>query len=123
MPSLNILIVDNDPLEVDLISRMLKDNYKGNFVLRRAESLEKADAILKTQRTDVVLLDCETIDNQNPNDLILALSAIDKLAPTILISNEIDFSYLKENVLLDVYDIVDKFNLRKRIANDLLTGL
>lgn len=117
---LNILLVDDDPTEFRLIERMLKDVYTEEFVLRYADSLEKAETILKTQQTDVVLLDDKLNHGRTALDSVPALKTINDSVPMILISSNIDAAYLQDKVILDVYDIVDKFHLRKRILDGLL---
>ena len=119
---LNILLVDDDPVEFRLIDRMMKDVYQGEFVLRYADSLEKAKVILKTQQTDVVLLDDKLSHGRTAVDSVPALKNINDTVPMILISSNIDAVYLKDKVILDVYDIVDKFHLRKRIGEGLLVS-
>ena len=117
---LNILLVDDDPIEFRLIDRMMKDVYEGEYVLRYAENLEKAEVILKTQQTDIVLLDDKLNNGRTAVDSVPALKNINDTVPMILISSNIDAAYLKDKVILDVYDIVDKFHLRKRIVDGLL---
>jgi len=117
---LNILLVDDDPVEFRLIDRMLRDIYKEDYLLRYADSLEKAEVILKTQKTDIILLDDKLNNGRTAQDSVPALKTINESVPMILISTDINAAYLKDKVILDVYDIVDKFHLRKRIADGLL---
>jgi len=117
---LNILLVDDDPTEFRLIDRMLRDTYDEEYVLRYADSLEKAEVILKTQQTDIILLDDKLNHGLTALDSVPALKNINKAVPMVLISSNIDAAYLQDKVILDVYDIVDKFHLRKRIGDGLL---
>lgn len=117
---LNILLIDDDPVEFRLIERMLSDCYKQPFTLRFAETLEKAITILKTQETDLVLLDDKLNHGLTAKDSVPVLKRIKESVPLILISSNIDAAYLQDKAILDVYDIVDKFHLRKRINDGLL---
>lgn len=117
---LKILLVDDDPTEFRLIERMLKDVYDSQFILRYADSLEKAETVLKTQQINVVLLDDKLNHGRTALDSVPVLKNINDSVPMILISSNIDAAYLQDKVILDVYDIVDKFNLRKRITDGLL---
>ena len=117
---LNILLVDDDAVEFRLIERMLKDCYKQPFTLRYAETLEKAITILKTQQTDIVLLDDKLNHGLTAKESVPVLKKIRETVPLILISSNIDAAYLQDKTILDVYDIVDKFNLKKRINEGLL---
>ena len=118
---LNILLIDDDPVEFRLIERMLKDCYEQPFTLRFAETLENAITILKTQETDIVLLDDKLNHGLTAKESVPVLKKIKDSVPLILISSNIDAAYLKDKTILDVYDIVDKFNLRKRINEGLLS--
>ena len=117
---LEILLIDDDPVEFKLIERMLKDCYKKPFTLRFAQTLEKAIIILKTQDTDIVLLDDKLNHGLTAKDSVPAIKKIKDSVPLILISSNIDAAYLRDKTILDVYDIVDKFHLRKRINEGLL---
>ena len=118
---LNILLIDDDPVEFRLIERMLKDCYTQPFTLRFAETLEKAITILQTQETDIVLLDDKLNHGLTAKDSVPVIKRIKDSVPLILISSNIDAAYLKDKTILDVYDVVDKFNLRKRINEGLLS--
>lgn len=119
---LNILLIDDDPVEFRLVDRMMKDVFEGEYVLRYADSLEKAQIILKTQQTDVILLDDKLNHGRTAVDTVPVLKTINESVPMILISSNIDAAYLQDKVILDVYDIIDKFDLRKRIVEGLLAA-
>lgn len=117
---INILLIDDDPTEFRLIERMLKDCYTQPFNLRFADTLEKAITVLKTQETDIVLLDDKLNHGLTAKESVPVLKKIKASVPLILISSKIDAAYLQDKTILDVYDVVDKFNLRKRINEGLL---
>lgn len=119
---LNILLIDDDPVEFRLIKRILKDCCKQPFVLRCSETLEKAVIILRTQKTDIVLLDDKLNHGLTAKDSVPVIKKIKDSVPLIVISSNIDAAYLRDKTILDVYDIVDKFHLRKRINEGLLGG-
>ena len=120
MTTLNILLVDDDPLEFQLVNRMLRDVYENDYVLRYADTLPKAKSILKTQKPDMILIDFNFGRDLIAIGFVGALKAIDSKVPMILISNEICTGYLADKAILDVYDIVDKYDLRQRISNGLV---
>lgn len=117
---LNILLVDDDIIEFRLIERMLKDCYEGKFSLRYANTLEKAVTILKTQKTDIILLDDKLDHGRTALDSVPVLKGVNESVPLVLISSNIDADYLRNKTILNVYDVVDKFHLRKRIKDGLL---
>lgn len=116
---LNILLVDDDIVEFRLIERMLKDSLDGQFILRYAGTIEKAATILKTQKTDIVLLDDKLNHGLTAVDSVPVLKGINDSVPLVLISGDINADYLQNKTILDVYDIIDKFDLRKRIKDGL----
>ena len=120
MTTLNILLVDDDPLEFQLIDRMLKDTYKDDYILRYADTLSKAKSILKTQKPDIVLIDFNFGRDLLAIGFVHALKAIDSKVPMVMISNEINVGYLADKAILDVYDIVDKYDLRQRISDGII---
>lgn len=117
---LKILLIDDDPVEFRLIERMLKDCYSKPFSLRFAQTLEKGITILKTQKTDIVLLDDKLNHGRTAQDSVPAIKEISNDVPLILISSDINAEYLRDKTILDVYDVVDKFHLRKKINEGLL---
>ncbi|MDB2437266.1 response regulator [Hellea sp.] len=119
---LNILLIDDDEVEHRLIQRMLQDCYKGPFLLRYADTLEKGLSILKSQAVDVILLDDKLRAGLDAKQSVPALREITGDVAMILISSSIDAAHLRDKTILDVYDIIDKFSLRKRISEGLLAA-
>jgi len=117
---LNILLIDDDPVEHKLIQRMLKDCYDKPYVLRYANTVEKGISVLKTQKIDLILLDDKMQDGLTAQQSVPQLREIADDISMILISSSINADYLKDKTILDVYDIVDKFHLRSRIREGLL---
>ncbi len=117
---LNILLIDDDNVEYKLIQRMMKDCYKGPFLLRYADTLNKGITILKSQDIDVILLDDKLTGDTNAKQSVPKLRQVTGEIPFILISSSIDAEHLRDKTILDVYDIIDKYNLRKRISDGLL---
>ncbi len=118
---LNILLIDDDSVELRLIDNMLRECYKEPYVLRYAETIEGAMSVLKTQKIDVVLLDNKLDNGVTAKDTVPMIKKLTDDVPLILISSDINFDYLKDKTILDVYDVVDKFHLRKRINSGLLS--
>lgn len=117
---LNILLIDDDEDEFRLIQRMLKDCYEGPFLLRYASTVEKGVAILKSQKIEMILLDDKLAGGRTARQSVPLLREVTKDIPLIVISSVIDATYLRDKTILDVYDIIDKYHLRKRIREGLL---
>lgn len=120
---LNILLIDDDPTEFKLIERMLIDCYKDEFVLRYANTLDKAKSIMKSQATDLILLDDKLNHGTRAKQSVPELRNLDDKIPMIVISSNIDAAYLRDKTILDVYDIIDKFHLRKKIGEGILDSI
>lgn len=117
---LNVLLIDDDRVEYKLIQRMLKDCYRGPFLLRYADTLEKGIVILKSQKIDAILLDDKLSSEVNAKQSVPQLREVTGDIPFILISSSIAAEHLRDKAILDVYDIIDKYNLRQRISEGLL---
>lgn len=118
---LNILLIDDDPVEHKLIQRMLKDCYDNPYVLRYADSVDKGIAILKSQQIDLILLDDKLKNGLTAQQSVPQLREHSNNIAMILISSSIKAAHLRDKAILDVYDIVDKFHLRSRIREGLFT--
>lgn len=118
---ISILLIDDDETEYHLINQMMQDYYGGAFSLRYARSIKEATVTLKTHAFDIILLDNNLRDGQTAKDNVPALRDIVDSVPLIVISGVIDAAYLKDKTILDVYDVVDKYHLRDKIARGLLS--
>jgi DNA-binding NtrC family response regulator len=114
-----ILLIDDDEVEHRLIRHMLRDTMQGPYVLRYAPTVDKALSILKTDDFDVILLDDKLGPGQNATKSVPEIRRITESVPMVLISSVIDADHLRSKTILDVYDIVDKFQLRQRIREGL----
>lgn len=114
---LNVLLIDENPVEYRLINQMLKDCHKGPYVIRHADTYEKAITIRKTQKTDIILVDSKLLEAGAPGAGAAALVSIstETKSPEVLTSININVDYLKDKILLEVYDIVDKYQLRRKL--------
>lgn len=115
----NILLIDDDEVEHRLIRHMLRDCFDGPYVLRYAPTLEKGLTILSSQKFDIILLDDKLGPGHTALKSVPAIREITEQVPMVLISSAIDAEHLKNKTILDVYDIVDKFQLRQRIREGL----
>lgn len=120
---INILLIDDDETEFRLIKRMLEDCFHEPYQLRYANTLEKAASILKNDKIDVILLDDKLGTGRTAKSTVPMLQNISDSIPMIVISSVIDAAYLKDKTILNVYDIVDKYKLREKIANGMLSAL
>jgi len=116
-----ILLIDDDMMEFRLIKNMLQDCFDTPFALKYADTLAKGIEMLETQKVDILLLDDKLNSGLTAVDSVPALRAVSENIPFIIISNAIDADYLQNTSILDVYDIVDKYHIRNRIRDGLLS--
>lgn len=116
-----ILLIDDDIMEFRLIKNMLQDCFDTPFALKYADTLAKGIQMLETQKVDILLLDDKLNSGLTAVDSVPALRAVSENIPFIIISNAIDADYLQNTSILDVYDIVDKYHIRNRIRDGLLS--
>ena len=116
-----ILLIDDDIMEFRLIKNMLQDCFDTPFALKYADTLAKGIEMLETQKVDILLLDDKLNSGLTAVDSVPALRAVSENIPFIIISNAIDADYLQNTSILDVYDIVDKYHIRNRIRDGLLS--
>jgi len=93
---LNVLLIDENPVEYRLINQMLKDCHKGPYVIRHADTYEKAITIRKTQKTDIILVDSKLLEAGAPGAGAAALVSIstETKSPEVLTSININVDYL-----------------------------
>jgi len=99
----------------------LQDCFDTPFALKYADTLAKGIEMLETQKVDILLLDDKLNSGLTAVDSVPALRAVSENIPFIIISNAIDADYLQNKSILDVYDIVDKYHIRNRIRDGLLS--
>lgn len=120
---LTILLIDDDPTEFHLIQGILKECLDEKFVLRYANTIPKAKGILNMESIDVVLLDDKLNNGLTAKQTVPVLREATEDVPLVVISSVIDAAYLKDKTILNVFDIVDKFHLQKKIQDGLFTSL
>jgi len=118
-----ILLIDDDSMEFHLVQHMLKECLDEKFVLRYANTIPKAKAVLKMESVDVVLLDDKLNNGLTAEQTVPVLREATENVPLVVISSVIDAAYLKDKTILNVFDVVDKFPLQKKIQDGLFTAL
>lgn len=112
---LRVLLIDDEELEYKLIKLMFRDVYKGDYQLEYATTLSEAASILERKNFDMILLDDNLADGSNAVSNVPALKGIAANTPLCIVSKNIDAEHLRGKAILDVYDVVDKFDLRGRL--------
>lgn len=112
---LRVLLIDDEELEYKLVKMMFRDTYKSEHELDYAQNLDAAKAYLRDKTYDIILLDDKLSDGSTSVDNVPALRKMTDATPLCIVSKSIDAAYLQDKAILDVYDIVDKFDLRERL--------
>jgi len=115
-----ILLIDDEQQEFMLVNFLLKDIYKEKFSLNYAATITEAQDYLSKKGVDVILLDDKLARGLTSADTIPLLQQKAFNVPIIIISNDISGRHLRDRVRLGTNKVVDKFDLKKELANGLL---
>lgn len=117
---LRVLLIDDEELEYKLVKIMFRDTYRSAHELDYARDLREAEGFLRDKSYDMILLDDKLSDGSTSVENVPALRGMTNKTPLCIVSKSIDASYLKDKTILDVYDIIDKFDLRQRLEMGLV---
>ena len=107
-----VLVVDDMIANVKLLEvRLTSEYFDVTTAMSGAEALRACEA----SAFDIILLDDKLADGSTSVENVPALRPLLKGAPLCIVSKDIDAEHLRDTAILDVYDIVDKFNLRTRL--------
>ena len=117
---LRVLLIDDEELEFKLIKLMFRDVYKSEYELQYAKTVYDAEKLISEKTFDIILLDDNLADGSNATTNVPALKTIASNTPLCIVSKNIDAAHLRDKTILDVYDVVDKFDLRARLEHGLM---
>lgn len=117
---LKILLIDDESIEERITHQLLKRDYGLPFTLEYAQSIEDGLALLRDRTYDVILLDDRIAPNVTAMQTVPVVRQAAGVVPLILISSSLDAAHLRDRKILDVYDIIDKYDLKARIKEGLL---
>lgn len=121
----NILIVDDDQIDIEGLSRFVNWKELGYNVIGSAHSATEAVGIIETEYVDVVLTDI-VMPGKNGLELIKDALEINPNIKTVLLSGHSEFQYAKEALRLGAFDYLMKpvdFNELKSIFEKLKISL
>lgn len=117
---LKILLIDDEDIEERIISQLLKQSYGLPFALEYAQTLEDGLTLLRDRTYDLILLDDRLAPGITAMQSVPLVRQAAGVVPLILISNSLDSAHLRSRNILEVYDIIDKYDLKTRIKEGLL---
>jgi DNA-binding response OmpR family regulator len=83
---IHLLLVEDNPGDVRLVSEMLAEDKRQRFVLHVADRLEAAMAVIKEQDLTVILLDLQLPDGSGL-DTLLKIHASTPEIPIVVLSS------------------------------------
>lgn len=116
---LRVLLIDDEEIEYKLIKLMFRDVYEGDYHLEYASTLQDAELLLERKDFDMILLDDNLADGTNAKTNVPVLKTISENTALCIVSKNIDADHLRDKTILDVYDVIDKFDLRARLKRGL----
>lgn len=117
---LKILLIDDEPIEERITFQLLKRDYGLPFTLEYAQSIEDGMTLLRDRTYDLILLDDRIAPNVTAVQTVPMVRGAAGVVPLILISSSLDAAHLRDKTILEVYDIIDKYDLKSRIRDGLL---
>lgn len=117
---LKLLLIDDEPIEEKITFQLLKRDYGKPFQLEYAQSIEAGLELLKKRTFDIILLDDRISPTMDATHSVPLIRQEVGVTPMILISSSLDAAHLNSKEILDVYDIIDKYNLGERIRGGVL---
>lgn len=117
---LNVLLIDDEELEYRLVKLIFRDVYKADHRLDYACTLDDAEQLLQQSDYDIILLDDKLSDGSTSVENVPVLKSLTKSTPLCIVSKSIDAAHLRDKKILDVYDVVDKFDLKDRLRQGLV---
>ena len=111
-----ILLVEDNPGDVDLIREMLSETGAVSFSVDSVQRLSEALSWLKGHTVDVVLLDLGLPDNQGL-DTYLNIKAAAPEVPTIILTGNVD----QDTAVTSVREGAQDFLVKGEITGNILT--
>ena len=102
---MRVLIVDDEPLELDQLAFLIADKYP-LWDVYKAEDAVQAKKILKTKKMDLALLDIH-LPGESGLDLCLEIKKEYKIECIMITAYE-EFQYAKKAIRLNVFDYIVK---------------
>ncbi len=112
---MKILLVEENPDDVRIITEMLRRAPSGPFDLNHVAGLEQALTALREQTYDVLLLDLDLPDSQGLENLPIAQEQTGNRLPTIVLTNSDDETVAIEAVRRGAQDFLHKRNMTSEV--------
>ncbi|PKP24378.1 MAG: hypothetical protein CVU03_12735 [Bacteroidetes bacterium HGW-Bacteroidetes-2] len=103
---LKVLSVDDSSTIVKHLAYILKDIHGVNWV-GHASSIKEAEAMIITNKPDVILLDI-MVNDESGFDLLDSIKRNNKKIEVIMLSNLIDCIYIKKSKTMGAFQFIDK---------------
>ena len=117
---ISVLLVDDDHISFKLLDAFLTARFSSAFRCVHAATLEAATERLKRESFDVVFLDNRLHCGRDVRHTMPLLSRWVKRARLFVISACTEDSSLRDARSMGACEVIDKFELRQRIADGLL---
>ncbi len=115
--TIRILLIEDNPDDVEIIRRVLERYRRLNFELVTAESTKAGWKLLSKEAFDAVLLD-HKLPGENGLELLRCQSGKGRLPPVIMLTGQVDVVVAKEAIKHGAYDYVPKESISSDILGD-----
>lgn len=117
---INVLLIDDDPIEKWIIDRLLKDRYGNQYKLSYASRLDEGLQFLTNRNYDAILLGDDLGDGLTAQDNVPRLIEANPKTPIVIISNFVDNAQHLLGRSTMAYPVIDKKELSGKIHSGLL---
>ncbi len=112
-----LLVVDDDHLDFEILSRYLETVHATNYEVTHAATVGEARATIDDNKFDAALIDHRLSDEQNGLDLIAEFGGREAPFPIILLTGIEERFLDTKAILTGAYDYIDKSTLTAELVD------
>lgn len=117
MPTLNVLVLEDDELDYNILVRHLETLRVPIYRLTRASTVDEARGAIFAQNFDAALIDYRLSSGMTGLDFVRELGGRQAPFPIILLTGMSDSDLDRDALLSGVYDYIDKLSLTRELAD------
>ncbi|HRX38763.1 MAG: hybrid sensor histidine kinase/response regulator [Parvularculaceae bacterium] len=117
MPTLNVLVLEDDELDYNILVRHLETLRVPIYRLTRASTVDEAREAIFAQNFDAALIDYRLSSGMTGLDFVRELGGRQAPFPIILLTGMSDSDLDRDALLSGVYDYIDKLSLTRELAD------
>lgn len=113
---LRVLVVEDNPGDLDLVTEYLSEGPEATFDIRGAQSLKEAIALLSAEPVDAIILDLNLPDSRGI-DTLVEVKRAGHHAPVVVVSGQVDDSLRAAALANGADEVFAKSESRTRLVS------